>query len=381
MLFWLGLVLLIVHGVIGLEIAVGSRKIAFLRDSGPIAAAAAPAVSIVVAARNEERHIRAALQSLLALDYPRLEIIVVNDRSEDGTGRILDELSAGDARLASVHVRQLPDGWLGKNHALWLGSGRASGELLLFTDADVVMAPQTLSRAVNYLHLENIDHLAVTPEARMPSLALNMFGAAFGLFFGLFTRPWKAADPGSRCHIGIGAFNLVRADVYRAVGGHKTIALRPDDDLKLGKIIKKAGFRQRLSYGTGLVFVEWYASIRELVIGLEKNIFAGTDYRLWLAAVGVLFQLVANLWPYLALLVTTGATLAIYAAVVTVISLVVADSARRHGFSPWYALGFPGTTLLFTFIIVRSVSCNLGRGGISWRGTFYPLSELRKNRV
>ena len=380
MLFWLGIGILIVYTLIGLEVAMGSRKIMYLRDIS--SACTTPlSASIVVAARNEERNIGAALQSLLLLNYPRLQVIVVNDRSDDSTGAILDEMAACDPRLEIVHVSDLPGGWLGKNHALWRGSQKASGELLLFTDADVVMAPDTLSRAANYLQQESIDHLAATPEARMPSLFLNMFGATFGLFFGMFTRPWKAADPKSGCHIGIGAFNLVRAAAYRQVGGHKTIALRPDDDLKLGKIIKKAGFSQRLVYGTGLITVEWYASVRELVLGLEKNVFAGTDYRLWLAASGALFQLVASLWPYLALVVTEGATQAVYVATVAVISLIVADGARLHGSSPWYALGFPFTAGLFTFIIIRTVICNLTQGGITWRGTFYPLAELRKNRV
>lgn len=380
MLFWLGIGILILYILIGLEVAIGSRKIIFLRDIDSTLAAP-PSASIIVAARNEERNIRAGLQSLLALNYPQLQVIVVDDRSEDGTGSILDEMAAGHPRLEIVHLIDLPGGWLGKNHALWKGSQRADGDLLLFTDADVVMAPDTLARAVNHLQREKIDHLAATPEARMPTLFLNMFGAAFGLFFSMFTRPWKAADPGSSCHIGIGAFNLVRAEVYRQVGGHETIALRPDDDLKLGKIIKKAGFRQRLVYGTGLIRVEWYASVRELVLGLEKNVFAGTDYRLWLATSGVLFHLVASLWPYLALFVTEGATLAAYVAIVAVIGLIVADGARFHGSSPWYALGFPLTAGLFTFIIVRTVICNLAKGGIIWRGTLYPLEELRKNRV
>jgi len=379
-LFWLGISILIVYTLIGLEVAIGSRKVIFLRDISPTFASPLSA-SIVVAARNEERNIRAALQSLLALNYPHLQVIVVNDRSDDETGTILDEMAACNPRLEIVHITNLPDGWLGKNHALWKGSQQADGDLLLFTDADVVMTPDTLARAISYLQQENIDHLAATPEARMPTLFLNMFGAAFGLFFGMFTRPWKAADPKSGCHIGIGAFNLVRAEAYRQVGGHQTIALRPDDDLKLGKIIKKAGFSQRLVYGTDLISVEWYASVRELVLGLEKNVFAGTDYRLWLAASGVLFQLVASLWPYLALVVTEGATLAVYVAIVSVISLIVADGARFHGSSPWYALGFPLTAGLFTFIIIRTVISNLSKEGITWRGTFYPLSELRKNRV
>jgi glycosyltransferase involved in cell wall biosynthesis len=380
-MFWLGIIILIIYVIVGLEVTIGSRKICFLKDVTPNTASSLLTVSIIVAARNEERNIRAALQSLLSLDYPHLQLILVNDRSEDRTGDILDEMKQGDPRLEILHLRELPKGWLGKNHSLWQGSLKATGELLLFTDADVVMEPDTLARAVSYLQAEKLDHLAATPEARMPSLFLNMFGVTFGFFFGIFTRPWKAPDPRSDCHIGIGAFNLVKAESYMQSGGHKTIALRPDDDLKLGKILKQNGCHQQLIYGTGLISVEWYASIRELVLGLEKNVFAGTDYRLWLAISGVVFNLVAIFWPFLALFFTSEGTLLLYVLIVLAIGLIAADGARFHGFSPWFALGFPLTTGLFTFIIVRSVTCNLVKGGITWRGTFYSLAELRENQV
>jgi len=381
MLFWLGLLILAIYGLVAWDVLTGSRRLRFLREVAPLPPAEAPTVSVIAAARNEERHIAEGVRSLLRLDYPKLELILVDDRSEDRTGAILDELARHDPHLRVLHVDTLPPGWLGKNHALWLGSQHAGGELLLFTDADVVMEPDVLSRAVALLIEENLDHLAATPEARMPKLLLNIFMATFGLFFAMFTRPWKARDPASPRHIGIGAFNLVRAEAYRRVGGHRTIALRPDDDLKLGKILKKAGCRQDLAYGTGLLQVEWYNSVGQLIRGLEKNAYAGTDYRLSLALGGVAFHLVASIWPYAALLVTSGPTFWVYFAVVALLSLLIADSARFHCFSPWYAVGFPLTTSLFVYIVLRTVVLNHRQGGITWRGTFYPLDELRQNRV
>lgn len=381
MLFWLAFITLTIYIIVAIEVSTGSRRIKHLRDQDTTLPPVAPVVSIVVAARNESKNIREAMNSLLHMDYPTLEIIVVNDRSEDLTGKILDEMARGDSRLKVIHISELPPGWLGKNHALWLGGKHASGELLLFTDADIVMAPGTLAKAVSYMEQHHVDHLAVSPEVKMPSEFLNMFGATFGLVFAIFTRPWRAPDPHSGCHIGIGAFNLVRAIAYHQTGGHKTIALRPDDDLKLGKIIKKAGFRQEMVYGNDLISVEWYSSIREVVLGLEKNVFAGTDYRIWLAAAGVIFHLLASLWPYLAIFTTSGATRLIYTATVAVITLLAADSARFHGLKRWYALGFPLTIGLFVFIIIRTVSCNLVKGGINWRGTFYSLRELKANKI
>lgn len=381
MLLWLGCALLLVHILIGLEVVRGARRIDFLRDIPPSAGEELPTVSLIAAARDEERNLQAALESLLALDYPALQLILVNDRSRDLTGRILDTLAARDPRLEVVHLQELPAGWLGKNHALWEGSRRARGDLLLFTDADVLMAPDTLRRAVHYLQSHRLDHLAATPETRMSGRFLNLLAASFGFFLGLFTRPWLADDPSSACHIGIGAFNLVRAVAYRDSGGHQRIALRPDDDLKLGKILKQQGYRQRLVYGDGFIGVEWYASVREMVVGLEKNVFAGFDYQPWRVLGAVLFLVGAVVWPYLALFLTSGATLGVYAVGVILLSLIVADGLRLHGYRPWQALGFAPAAGLLAFIFLRAMILNLVRGGITWRGTFYPLDELRRNRV
>ncbi|NVN90291.1 MAG: glycosyltransferase [Desulfuromonadales bacterium] len=381
MLFWLGIAILLAYGVAGLDMVMGNRTVPALRDTPTELPAEPPRVSIIIAARNESRNIRESLQSILGLGYPDYELIVVNDRSEDDTGAILDSMARDNPHLRVIHVSELPRGWLGKNHALWLGSRRASGDLLLFSDADIIMEATVLRRAVHHVLANRLDHLAVTPSMRMPGLFLAMFGASFILFFSLFVRPWKARDPGSRCHIGIGAFNLVRSEVYRRVGGHETIRLRPDDDLKLGKIIKRAGFRQDIAYGPDLLAVEWYASLSGVVRGLEKNAFSGADYRVGVVLFGVVYHLLASVWPFLAIFVTHGATRLIYGAVIVLITLLYADSAGYHGARRWHAVGFPLTALLFACILLRTMLLNLIQGGIFWRGTFYPLKELRKNRV
>ncbi|HWI40298.1 MAG TPA: glycosyltransferase family 2 protein [Verrucomicrobiae bacterium] len=368
---------LAVWGTAALVLARGSRRIGFLRDVPP---QAGPKVSLVVAARNEERNLREALSSLLAQDYPQLEYVVVDDRSEDSTPRILAEMAAHCPRLRPVRVDELPPGWLGKNHALWHGAESATGEILLFTDADVVMAPDTVSRAVSLFQRDKLDHLAVTPETIMPSHFLGMFTVAFGMVFFLFTRAWKVRDPRSSAHIGIGAFNMVRRSAYLACGGHSTIRLRPDDDLKLGRVLKMRGFRQEVAYGTGLVRVEWYASLGELVRGLEKNAFAGVDYSIPMAVGGALTQLLCSVWPFLGLF-SGGVPALIYAATCAVILAAAADTIGFHGGRRWYALGFPAAALLFAFIVLRTTFLNLLHGGITWRGTFYSLKELRSNRV
>ena len=380
-LFWIATATFILTILGSLDLLWGNRSVRALREISPDHTHSLSRVSIILAARNEQRNIREALTSLLELGYPDYELIAVDDRSEDDTGRILDDMAAKYFRLKVIHVDVLPPGWLGKNHALWVGSQRATGELLLFTDADIVMEPTVLTRAVAFLEQNRLDHLAATPSMRMPTTILGMFGAAFIIFFSLFSRPWKAKDPSSGCHIGIGAFNLVNAEVYRIVGGHETIRLRPDDDIKLGKIIKQAGFRQDVAYAPEFLVVEWYATLREVIIGLEKNAFSGADYNILLVLVGVLIHTLCSIWPFVAVFITRGAVQGMYLATVVLILLVVADGARFHHSRPWYAFGYPLMSVLFVFILLRTMLLNILQGGIRWRGTFYSLKELKANKV
>lgn len=340
-----------------------------------------PPVSVIIPARNEERNIEEALASVLAQDYPDLEILVIDDRSTDGTGDILERMSFHHPELKVCRVDALPPGWLGKNHALWLGASRAAGDYLLFTDADVVMAPSALNRAVGHLQRTGLDHLAVGPELSMRGWVLNSFAGAFLIFFALYARPWKLHDPKSSAHIGIGAFNLVSRKAYFAAGTHRIIPLRPDDDMKLGKLIKKRGFRQDLLVGKGMLRVEWYASAGELIRGLEKNSFAGVDYRLSLLLASSLACLLAFVWPFLAILVTTGATWLLNLLIILMIALLYLDSAAGYGLGLRYGIGLPPAALLFVYILWRSAFVIYRNGGIDWRGTHYPLEELKRNKV
>lgn len=379
--FWLAAVTLLLTLLAAIELFIGNRSVKALRDM-PFGPAANPKrVSIIVAARNEQRNIRSALQSLLDLGYPNYELIVVDDRSEDDTGQILDEIASSNSRLNVVHINSLPDGWLGKNHALWVGTRQATGYYLLFTDADIVMEPTVVTRAVAYMEQNNLDHLAATPSMQMPTTFLGMFGVSFIVVFSLFSRPWKAKDPHSRNHIGIGAFNMVRAEVYRQVGGHETIRLRPDDDIKLGKIIKKSGFRQDAAYAPEFLAVEWYASVTEVIKGLEKNAFSGADYNIAMVVCGAIVYSVCSIGPFAAIFLTSGITWYMNIIVITLSLLIYADCARFHNSRVWHAVGYPLATALFVVIIIRTMILNIIQGGIYWRGTFYSLKELKGNKV
>lgn len=340
-----------------------------------------PKVSIVAAARNEAAHVEAAARSLLAQDYGDLEIIIVDDRSEDATGAILDRLAEEHPRLQVVHVRELPPGWLGKNHALNAGAERALGAYLLFTDADVVMAPDAVARAVRLIEEGRLDHIAAAPRVTVPTVAGRWAVEAFGVYFLLFARPWKAKDPRSWFHIGIGAFNLVRATAYRAAGGHARIPLRPDDDMKLGKILKHAGFRQEAVWAGDTVTVEWVPSLRGMVESLKKNAFAGAEYSVALALAFSAGLLVFAVWPVPAVFVTSGAVFWLNAGALAARLALFWTVGRMQGLPFGYHLFFPLAAPLFLYILWRSALYALRHGGIEWRGTHYPLAELKRNRV
>ena len=308
-LLFLAILTTLVLAVIFIDFAAGHRTLRYLTNVRP--ALHGPPLSSVAVAWNESGRIETALRSLLHLDYPNLEIIVVNDRSTDETGAILDRLARQHSRFRIKHVSKLPEGWLGKNHALHVGAAEASGALLLFSAADVVFEPTTLRRAVALIEQEGLDHLAALPDVRVPGLALNAFVVACSVFFFLYTRPWKARNGRSWHHIGVGAFNLIRAGAYRAIGTHDAIAMRPDDDIKLGKLVKKRGLRQDVVYARDLVTVEWYSSLGKLIDGLMKNAFAGVNYSLVAVAVSTTALFLIYVWPFLALFATHGATLAL----------------------------------------------------------------------
>jgi len=380
-LFWLSVLTLLFVLAVAIEFARGNRSLSRLKSLPPFQGGDVPRVSVIVAARNEARKIEQGLGSLLAQEYPNLEFIVMDDRSTDDTGAILDRMAEKDPRLHIVHVTTLPRDWLGKTHALHDGASRATGELLLFTDADVVIESSVVSRVVGFVCRGNTDHVAIAPQAEMPGVFLNMFGGAFALFFGMYAQPWKARDPKSARHIGIGAFNLVRTEAYRAIGGHRPIAMRPDDDMKLGKLIKKHGLRQEMLLGEGLVTVEWYSSVGELIRGLEKNSFAGLEYNLPAVIAAGITQLAVFVWPLLALLFTGGATRWLNAAIIAVLAFLYVDNAACHGMKRWHCLGLPVAAGLFVYIIWRATWRTLVDDGIDWRGTHYPLQELKANRV
>ena len=370
-------------------------------DRHPATPAGNPRVAIIVPARNEEASIEQALTQLLALDYDNYEVIAINDRSTDQTGKIMDEVSKSsqnkspqnslwsDGRprpstpgLKVVHIKELPAGWMGKAHAMYTAAKAATDAgWLLFTDADVMFRPDCLRRAIAYAEAERADHVVLFPRTIMKRPGEKMMLAFFQLLFVFGHRPWKVADPKAKDHIGVGAFNLVRRSVYEAVGTYEALRFEVVDDMKLGKVIKNAGFRQRNVLGSNLLEIRWARGARGVVRNLTKNFFAVMSFQLWRALGFCLAAAIANVLPFTGVLLAHGAARIPYAISLACIFFLYAGMSAYSDVRPWYFFLHPVGTLLFIYTMLRSTAFTLWRGGVDWRGTFYPLEELKKGLV
>jgi glycosyltransferase involved in cell wall biosynthesis len=369
-------------------------------DRRPESANGEPRVSIIVPARNEGEHIRETLLQLLALDYSNYEIIAVNDRSTDGTGRIMDKVAAEDrvqyagvpmpaeadrnvrpTRLKVIHVTELPSGWLGKTHAMWTAGQQATGDWLLFTDADVFFKPDSLRRAVAYAEAERADHIVLFPRMIMKTPGEKMMIAFFQVLFVFGHRPWKVADPKARDHMGVGAFNMVRRSAYEAVGTYRALPMEVVDDMKLGKVIKNAGFAQRNVYGEDLISLRWAKGAFGMVNNLTKNFFAVLSFQWWRTVVTFVGMAFLNLGPFVGVFLAHGWARVPYGIALFSMFAIYCGMSFRSPIPPYYFLLHPVSTSLFMYILLRSMIHALWNDGIVWRGTKYSLEELRKGMV
>jgi hypothetical protein len=357
------------------------RSVPFLDSADAPPLLTWPKVSIIIPACNEASSLESALSSILKQDYPELEILLIDDRSTDGTAEIVDRMAGCDGRILAIHVEQLPAGWLGKVHALALGAGKADGSWLLFTDADVHMSPDTLRRVIAYTDHHSIDHLAAVPDLWPSSLLVNANLALFCRTFAVAMRLWAVSDPRSSAFIGVGAFNLVRREALDRTEGFSWLRMEVGDDAGLGMMLKQSGARSHLVNAHGMVGLHWYRSLSEMAHGAEKAYASAAQCSLirmlalcivlgameWapLVAIG-LWRIPGLLWSGVAMLAAAlGCS-------------VLTASWSKSRLLP--ALLFPVAAMMAVGIMLRSGWLGFRRGGIMWRGTLYPKNQLLAGR-
>jgi cellulose synthase/poly-beta-1,6-N-acetylglucosamine synthase-like glycosyltransferase len=341
-----------------------------------------PFVSVIMPARNEADTIESALGMRCESDYPDLELIVVNDRSDDDTGVIADRIAVNDGRVRVIHVDALPEGWLGKLHAMQVGAQAARGEWLLFSDADVHVKPGTLRRVIAWCEDRAIDHLAIIPDLERTGFFVDVTLSTFMRQICVSGRAWQAQDPKSSAAIGSGAFNLVRRSSFDKARGFEQIRLTATDDVAFGRILKESGARAGVLNGRDYVTVCFYRTLHEMAVGSERALFTmfGKFSAFRLIAFGV-FMLGLEIAPFMALLFF-GLPLVQLVGMVFV-GIVVGTSLMVNiylGRPLWDAFFVPVANVIMCAFIVRAAILGAKRDGIIWRGTFYPAAKLRRFR-
>lgn len=365
-------------GVIAVDTFRGLRELPAIEEEPPTSSIGL--VSIIVAARNEDHTLEQSIRSQLLQTYQPIEWILINDRSTDQTGKTMEKLAQIDSRIRVIHIESLPEGWLGKNHALYTGAMKANGHVLIFTDADIHYEPDLVAKAAAFFSRFSLDHLTISPNLTAKSFLLKGFISFFLFGFSYYKRPWSANRDHSKNGMGIGAFNMISEEAYKKLKGHSAIRMRPDDDLQLGIMVKKAGLKQRMATALKMLEVEWYPSLKEAIKGLEKNTFAGLHYSYILVIGAIAGVFISQLLPFITLFHSNVAVRIISILAIMMLAAVYIPLTRRlTTYSPWHILLFPLSACLFLYAITRATILTFFRGGIKWRDTTYSLKALKKD--
>lgn len=345
-----------------------------------------PRVSILLAARNEQEMLPATLDSLLKLDYPDFEIILVNDDSDDRTGAIADEWAqheGAQGNLRVIHNHHLPPGWRGKVHAMSLAATAANGEWILATDADVVFHPSLLRQAVELAQRKNVQFLSLTPEVQMQSWAEKVVLPAFGFLLFLLFPLRRVNDPRSSRALAAGAFLLMRHDDLKALGGYARLRDTLIEDLRMAELFKRNGRRIYLGVTRGVFRTQMYENWREVFEGLARSAWEGAGCSLWKVLAGVVAGSAVAVLPWISLLALwlthlfRGVPLVHDPAFIAAVAASAASAVVYcpvvvfAGLSPLYAFTLPLAALFYSTVSVASAFRSLIGPGLRWKGRSY----------
>ncbi|MGA2232477.1 MAG: glycosyltransferase family 2 protein [Tepidisphaeraceae bacterium] len=344
-----------------------------------------PPITILIPAKDEEERIRDCLHSALGQDYSNFQVIAIDDRSNDRTGAVMDEMAARNARLSIVHIPHgdLPPGWTGKCHALYQGAQRATGKWLLFVDSDVILDPDALSATLGVAAKKDFGLLSLLPRMESRTIWEGMLvplaGAAVAA---LFTAALNNNNQLPNTAFANGQFMLMRRDAYDAVGGHEAVRDQYCEDMVLARLFKRNGHRPRVSWGTDLCSVRMYDSFAKIMRGWSRIFYASAVGSPWRSILGIVFLIVCcysdaaafgwgiyrHIHPIDALrgygwMITALVHWALMTGQVAIMYRWTLNPRR-------YALLFPVTAILLLVIFARAVWMCLTKR-VEWRGTVY----------
>ncbi len=348
----------------------------------PAGGAGAPTVSVIVPARDEAENIGACVATLLASAYPEREVIVVDDGSRDGTAEVVRALAQRSERdVRVVDGAPLPEGWFGKPWACWQGAREASGELLLFTDADTRHDDDLLGHAVGAMEAERADLLSVLPHQRLDSFWERLVMPHVLTLIAMRYADLRRVNRTTRARdvVANGQFILVRREAYDAIGGHEAVRGDVVEDQRLAQRMVSAGRRIFLAHAEELLETRMYRGLRDLVAGWTKNLATGARHAVapplrraipWLVAATLLLVWVVPpaalvLWIFGATRSGVGAW-ALWATLASIAFWLISLASMKV--PPRFALLYPLGALCVAGLFVRSAV----RGArITWKGRSY----------
>ncbi|HNX27274.1 MAG TPA: glycosyltransferase [Phycisphaerae bacterium] len=340
-----------------------------------------PKISVIVAAKEEEENIRSCLETLAAQDYGDFEIIAVNDRSTDATGKIIDDFAAAHPNVKAVHIKNLPDGWKGKNHAIHTAIPQATGEYFLFTDADCKMtSSRTLSVAMQLLKDHNVGMLSVLPNLDTKSFWEDVIQPVCSAVLMLWFEPAKVNNPKKAVAYANGAFMLVSRHAYDIIGGHAAIKNDIQEDMTMARHIKENHQGLFVTRNSGLYSVRMYRSLPEIINGWTR-IFYGSFRKLTRVLTTMFLLTFASVLPpamvIIALLAYLGDPTHWLPCVITALastSLEISVIYRYHkicGANKYLACMYPIGCLILDYILIRSSLKHRRGATIAWKNTSY----------
>jgi len=355
-----------------------------------------PFLSILIPARNEEANIAACVRSLVAQHYERLEVLVLDDLSEDATATIvtqlIDELpSSQKGRLRLLHGTALPSGWAGKNFACHQLAQHARGDYLLFTDADTVHDPKTAATILTWMKRFSVQLLTGQPEYLFGSLGERLVLPALN-FMNMTSLPVALVNLSKNPALvtGNGQLLCFERSAYTAIGGHVAVKESILEDVHLARAIKTADYRMIFVDAQPLVRCRMYRSLAEVWQGYSKNFFAFYNYSLLVVLVGLLLSLAVYITPPLlllsSLLVALPPSILFLAAsnyalaVLMRVCITLRFEHRQRALMLLLCFLHPISILLGNLLLLNSIRWHCRRKGIEWKGRCYNGQVAAKNK-
>jgi chlorobactene glucosyltransferase len=353
-----------------------------LEDEPPPSSHSLPGISVLIPARDEAASLPRCLESLRAQTYPRFTVTVLDDNSEDVTAAIVQRTANVETRFRLLRGKPLPRGWAGKPWACDQLAEHATGDILLFLDADTWLEPDALARTAGIVQRERPGLFSVMPHQEAESFGERLVLPGLYMLFLCGTPLWRLENPEYKeVAAANGQFICIPAETYRKIGGHRAVRDRVVEDLALARLAKSRGYRLMARTAIESVHCRMYRSSREVFDGFSKNAYASFDERMFPALGAIIVMIMTHIIPPVLLIQKTGKCRhsglipfmvpALEVSLGILLRLIV---SRRMGFRQIDSWMAHLNALAFVGITTRSIWWRYFGRGYAWKGRYYPCA-------